>query len=189
MRKLLLAAALALPCALLFTPKASAFGCGSCSCPPTPVHKFGVSLGIVFKPFWGSDCAMSKKPWQKPPCPRPGCYAGGCGGCGAGGYSGCGGSPIGCGYGPIGSGGYGGTLGPWYSYYPYAAHFQTPAPTGYPMWPSPQTSGPTPMFGYQVPNQMNYGYQAAPQVMPVGYYPTQGYPTQGFQAPSYWYGR
>src|SRR5262245_39241751 len=32
----------------------------------------------------------------------------------------------------------GGSLaGPWYLYWPLDAHFQTPAPTGYPFWPTP----------------------------------------------------
>jgi hypothetical protein len=73
--------------------------------------------------------------------------------------------------------------GPWYTYYPYQAHFQTPAPTGYPYWPGPQTSGPSPMFGgnyYQNPNMnMNQGFSNYPvaPVQPCSY-----------QAPSYWYG-
>jgi hypothetical protein len=29
--------------------------------------------------------------------------------------------------------------GPWYLYWPMEAHFQVPAPTGYPYWPSPMT--------------------------------------------------
>lgn len=33
------------------------------------------------------------------------------------------------------------TLGPWYMYFPYEAHFQTPAPTGYPFGPGPMTAG------------------------------------------------
>ena len=32
-----------------------------------------------------------------------------------------------------------GQLGPWYLYYPLEAEFQTPAPTGYPYWPTPMT--------------------------------------------------
>jgi len=72
--------------------------------------------------------------------------------------------------------------GPWYSYYPYQAHFQTPAPTGYPYWPGPQSSGPSPLFGgnyYQNPN-MNQGFSNYPvaPVQPCSY-----------QAPSYWYGQ
>ena len=34
------------------------------------------------------------------------------------------------------------TLGPWYLYWPQDAHFQTPAPTGYPFWPSAMTVQP-----------------------------------------------
>ena len=30
-------------------------------------------------------------------------------------------------------------LGPWYLYYPLEAEFKTPAPVGYPYWPSPMT--------------------------------------------------
>ena len=30
-----------------------------------------------------------------------------------------------------------GQLGPWYLYWPMEAHFQAPAPTGYPYWPAP----------------------------------------------------
>jgi hypothetical protein len=30
-------------------------------------------------------------------------------------------------------------LGPWYLYWPMEAHFVTPAPIGYPYWPSPMT--------------------------------------------------
>jgi hypothetical protein len=33
------------------------------------------------------------------------------------------------------------TLGPWYQYWPYEAHFATPAPTGYPFWPGPMSAG------------------------------------------------
>lgn len=32
-----------------------------------------------------------------------------------------------------------GVLGPWYLYYPYEAHFITPAHPQFPYWPSPQT--------------------------------------------------
>src|SRR6516164_6509402 len=32
------------------------------------------------------------------------------------------------------------TLGPWYQYWPYSAHFATPAPTGYPFWPNPMSA-------------------------------------------------
>src|SRR5262245_41894600 len=38
--------------------------------------------------------------------------------------------------------------GPWYSYWPYEAHFATPAPVGgcFPYWPSPLTAGGGPNF-------------------------------------------
>jgi hypothetical protein len=82
---------------------------------------------------------------------------------------------VGCGYGPV-------NAGPWYTYYPYQAHFQTPAPTGYPYWPGPQTSGPAPMFGgnYYPAQQQNQGFSNYPvaPVQPCGY-----------QVPSYWYGQ
>jgi hypothetical protein len=77
--------------------------------------------------------------------------------------------------------------GPWYSYFPYDAYFQTPAPVGgWPFWPtnaapaippgvqngsddkSNNSNGPQSMF-YQRPG-----------VQPAGY---------GAPAPSYWYGR
>src|SRR5262245_34274323 len=32
-----------------------------------------------------------------------------------------------------------GVLGPWYLYYPYEAHFITPAHPHFPYWPTPQT--------------------------------------------------
>jgi hypothetical protein len=34
--------------------------------------------------------------------------------------------------------GWGCQLGPWYSYWPMEAHFQTPALPSYPFWPAPQ---------------------------------------------------
>jgi hypothetical protein len=92
----------------------------------------------------------------------------------------CGCAPSCCGTG-CGGGGYG--AGPWYSYWPLEAHFQVPAPTGFPYWPSPMDSSVLPQ---QLPA---YGYRpgAAPQAAPmmpgthqqIGYYQ---------QAPSYWYG-
>jgi hypothetical protein len=49
-------------------------------------------------------------------------------------------------WGPPGCGAPGGNApaqaGPWYLYWPMEAHFQTPAPTGYPFWPSPMTLPP-----------------------------------------------
>jgi hypothetical protein len=85
------------------------------------------------------------------PC---GCSAPSCCGCGSGGG----------GYG----GGYGGA--PWYTYWPLEAHFQVPAPTGYPFWPSPMAPMMTPPAAY------DYNPGAHQQ---VGYFGP---------APSYWYG-
>ena len=79
---------------------------------------------------------------------------------------GCGGSSC-CGCGN-GGGGYGGA--PWYTYWPLEAHFQVPAPTGYPFWPSPM----------------------APMMAPPaasGYIPCAHQQAGYFgPAPSYWYG-
>jgi hypothetical protein len=52
--------------------------------------------------------------------------------------------------------------GPWYLYWPMEAHFQVPAPTGYPYWPSPMSlPGMTPggAGGYSAPMPAPaYGY-------------------------------
>jgi hypothetical protein len=67
-------------------------------------------------------------------------------------------------------------LGPWFSYFPYDAYFQMPAPIApYPNWPMPFPPRPVmpPATGYQMPPM------AAPPVQPVGY---------GYQMPAYWYG-
>jgi hypothetical protein len=52
--------------------------------------------------------------------------------------------------------------GPWYLYWPMEAHFQVPAPTGYPYWPSAMSlPGMTPggAAGYGAPMQApGYGY-------------------------------
>jgi hypothetical protein len=93
--------------------------------------------------------------------------------------------------------------GPWYSYWPYEAHFINPAPTGYPYWPSPQTLPGAAMGGAPAPTQVPPGGAPAapfspsgpapaptpvPQpapVRPLNFQPV-GYTTQ---APSYWYSR
>ncbi len=87
------------------------------------------------------------------------------------------------------------TLGPWYSYFPYEAHFQMPAPVGlYPQWPAqfpppmnqpaqPAPGSPipgTPPLRTAPPNPISF---QQPALQPVGYY---GY---GYWAPGYWYGR
>jgi hypothetical protein len=165
MRKFLLAALLALPLLALAPRSASADGC--CNfCSPT----VKLNIGCMFKCWCSascSDCCSSSCCWN--PCCKP------CGSCCNSCGGGCGG---GCGY-----------AAPWYSYWPTDAHFMTPAPTGYPYWPSPMTSGMghaaagygggAPYCGnnWQAPQAppMPYG---APAVQPCGYSP---------QAPSYWY--
>jgi hypothetical protein len=63
--------------------------------------------------------------------------------------------------------------GPWYSYWPYEAHFAAPAPTDpYPWWPGPSTFPPG---GPTVPQTAPPTTPAANQ--PVGYF---------IEAPSYW---
>src|SRR5262245_44509712 len=47
-----------------------------------------------------------------------------------------------------------GYLAPWYTYFPYEAHFQTPAPTGlYPHWPAPVPAPAPPGTGNPQPGQ------------------------------------
>lgn len=67
----------------------------------------------------------------------------------------------------------GGQLGPWYQYWPLEAHFQTPAPTGYPYWPTPMTLPPGGAAG---------GAPAPGNFQPASYTPS-GY---GAPAPYYW---
>lgn len=91
--------------------------------------------------------------------------------------------------------------GPWYGAWPMGAHFNVPAPTGYPYWPAPMTwaghaMAPMPMpmappamasmpgmeyYGNaaaSVPMGGNFGgYPMAVGVQPVGYMS---------QAPAYW---
>ena len=80
------------------------------------------------------------------------------------------------------SGGVKASLGPWFSYFPYDAYFQMPAPIlAYPNWPSPFPPPPPvmpPANGFQPPPPMPAS-TVAPPVQRVGY----GYPT-----PAYWYG-
>jgi hypothetical protein len=87
--------------------------------------------------------------------------------------AGCGPAPPPCGYG--GGGGGPPQAGPWYLYWPLEAHFQTPAPTGYPYWPSPQT----------LPNG-TASVPITPGVPPSAYFQPTAY---GGGTPGYWYGR
>jgi hypothetical protein len=73
-------------------------------------------------------------------------------------------------------------LGPWYTYWPYNAHFQLPAPVGgWPYWPVSVAA---------VPNQGFVPSHQPPQVQPT-YFQPSGLQPAGYsgQAPSYWYGR
>jgi hypothetical protein len=169
MKKLLLAALLALPLSLLGGQKASAQCC------------FGLKGAFNIK-----VCASgSLIPYcEKFPCCVPNCGpCGGCGSCGScGGYGGggCGGG-YGCGCpGPI--------PGPWYAFWPYDGnsqiapcmpgwsldnHFQVAAPTGYPYWPNPMVMHASP-YAYGGGYGGGYGPGC---VQPVGY------------SPGSWYGR
>lgn len=78
--------------------------------------------------------------------------------------------------------------GPWYSYWPLEAHFQTPAPTGYPYWPSPMDSSVIP----QQPQAFNHA-PSGPALYPPPNTRAAAPPTHqavGYfqQVPSYWYG-
>jgi hypothetical protein len=88
-------------------------------------------------------------------------------------------------------------LGPWYQYWPMEAHFQNPAPMGYPYWPSalqlPTPPAPAAFAAPAVPAAPVAAPAAQPARAPVGYY---GAPANGWQpvsysygAPAYWYGR
>ncbi|GIW80244.1 MAG: hypothetical protein KatS3mg105_2051 [Gemmatales bacterium] len=61
-------------------------------------------------------------------------------------------------------------LAPWYTYWPYAAHFSAPAHPQFPYWPPPMKSS----LSVHPPAAQ------APVYTTVGYYPTP---------PTYWYGR
>jgi hypothetical protein len=101
----------------------------------------------------------------------PCCYTdwGGMGTCGP---AGCGGP--GCG---------GCNVGPWYTYWPNEAHFNTPAHPEFPYWP--QAMGPVIPGG---------NLNAPPALPPAAHYQPNfgGYGTGVYQPvsyPSYWYGR
>jgi hypothetical protein len=86
-------------------------------------------------------------------------------------------------------------LGPWYHYFPYEAHFQTPAPVGpFPNWQSPVAVAPAvpdlPAFPATPapPPAPWQGPTPQPVVPPTGYLQPTGYYGQQ-QVPSYWYGQ
>jgi hypothetical protein len=78
--------------------------------------------------------------------------------------------------------GLGAQAGPWYSYWPYEAHFQTPAPVNaFPFWPATIAGrGTYPVPAGAVPTEA----PPAP-VQPSGFQPTR----YQSSVPSYWYGR
>jgi hypothetical protein len=99
---------------------------------------------------------------------RPGC---GCGPCDCnccGGGNGCGSPCGGCGT---------CNCGPWYLYWPMEAHFQAPAPTGYPYWPGPMAASGLPGYGgfAAAPAYPGYGYGPSPMFHAAGYAPPNAY--------------
>jgi hypothetical protein len=69
-------------------------------------------------------------------------------------------------------------LGPWYQYWPLEAHYNAPAPTGYPYWPAAQTL-PNGAGSIQTGGGPPDVKQSAYYFQPASYYGT----------PNYWYGR
>jgi hypothetical protein len=63
--------------------------------------------------------------------------------------------------GACGGGGGMAQLGPWYLYWPLEAHYQVPAPTGYPYWPAPMALPPGSPGG-PPPGLQPAGYQQGP---------------------------
>jgi hypothetical protein len=87
-----------------------------------------------------------------------------------------------------GGGGGGTSAGPWYLYFPYEAHFQLPAPVGFPFWPGPVTAaGAAEYFPAARPAPLQLPEARPLSPVPPGYSPV-GYYYYG-PAPSYWYGR
>jgi hypothetical protein len=109
---------------------------------------YNLQGGFKLKICYDSFFKCSHEPW----CGNGGGYGGGYGGNGGG------------------NGG-GGAWSPWYLYWPAEAHFQTPAPTGYPYWPSPMT----PSVGVPPGGPTGHGGTTL-----TGYH---------YGVPSYWYGR
>jgi hypothetical protein len=98
--------------------------------------------------------------------------------------------------------GWGAQLGPWYSYWPLDAHYQTPALPAYPFWPAPQavvpggtTSAiPAPYCPPAVPTPAPAA-ATPPPTAPArpAYFRPVGYDPAGFyaypQGLPWWYGR
>src|SRR5262245_9379742 len=75
--------------------------------------------------------------------------------------------------------------GPWYLYWPLEAHFQPPAPTCYPFWPSAMALPPGAGGGSPAPGPLQMPAVPATPLKPTAYQPV-GYT---YEVPSYWYGR
>jgi hypothetical protein len=121
------------------------------------------------------------------------------------GYGGPGAGSVGFGA-PPGPGycnGLGCQAGPWYSYWPYEAHFQSPAPQPYPYYPPPQTlppypgyTGPQPAPGSGSGSGVPPGSGSAPgsgsgsqTTGPAAFQQSAYYGGQQNVVPSYWYQR
>jgi hypothetical protein len=146
----------------------------------TPMYRIGFSLGLVCRSWCGCDYQCCKPHHCKKCC----------------GVQTCGGG----GGGPGGGGGM-----PWYGAWPYPAHFNAPAPTGYGYYPGPMQGMPGTGYAMMPMQVMPYamtqpmpegmeqfanpmammpaygnfgGVPMQPQIQPAAYYP---------QAPAYWY--
>jgi hypothetical protein len=99
--------------------------------------------------------------------------------------------------GQYGTGGCGGCFqaGPWYTYWPYQAHFQIPSPLGFPFWPGPTAAAGPQFLPPAPPPPGPPGTPMPPRTggfQPVGYDYSSFQPAGAYyygQAPSYWYGR
>ncbi len=172
MKRFILAALVAVPLVAAAGQTAHAGDC--CS------QTFRLGFSIAFKGWAGCSCDPGCNPNPNPCCGSP------CGPCG-----GCNSAPVNW-----------GQLAPWYLYWPYDGHFQTPAPTGFPSYPPNMTAPALPMGAAPAGYGNQYGYvppttfpgtssmgHAAPQVQPAAYYP-QVQPAAYYpQTQGYYYGR
>jgi hypothetical protein len=130
----------------------------------TPLYRVGISIGLVFRGWCGCDYSCCKHPF---------------GGFGKKGGGHCCSFP---------------GAGPWYGHWPYPAHFQHPAPTGYPFWPPPLTwnghvaapMGHSDMHVAANP-QMQYYANPMAAMPPNGNFAGQVLPAAYQNVPSYWY--
>ena len=172
MKKLLLVGLFALPLSLL-SARAHAFDTGT----------YDVGGGVFFR---GNPCYGSPSSGQfgNPGNGQYGQYGAPNGGGNGGGHGWS-----------AGNGGQGGhpcfQAGPWYLYWPLEAHFQNPAPIGYPFWPSPMGLAPNgvgqnpmmPSLGCAPP----MAPPMMPQVQPAGLQPVNYYQYPYYAPPAYWY--